>query len=35
MNWNDLAQDSDEWQALVSTVMNPGALEEVKKFLSF
>jgi hypothetical protein len=22
MDWNDLAQDMDEWRALVSTVMN-------------
>jgi hypothetical protein len=23
MNWTDLAQDRDQWRALVNTVMNP------------
>jgi hypothetical protein len=23
MNWIELAQDSDQWRALVNTVMNP------------
>jgi hypothetical protein len=30
----DLAQDSDQWRALVNTVMNLRVLENVGKFLS-
>jgi hypothetical protein len=34
MDWIDLAQDRDQWRALVNTVMNLGAPKNVGKFLS-
>jgi hypothetical protein len=34
MDWIDLAQDRDQWWALVNTVMNLRAPYNVKKFLS-
>jgi hypothetical protein len=34
MDWIDLAQDRDQWRALVSTVMNLRVLQNVRKFLS-
>jgi hypothetical protein len=34
MEWIDLAQDKDSWQALVNTVMNLWVLQNVGKFLS-
>jgi hypothetical protein len=34
MNWIDLAQDKDQWRALVITVMNLRVPYSVEKFLS-
>jgi hypothetical protein len=34
MDYIDLAQDRDQWRALVSTVMNLRVLLNVEKFLS-
>jgi hypothetical protein len=34
MNWMDLAQDRDQWRALVNTVMNPWVPYNAGKFLS-
>jgi hypothetical protein len=34
MDWIDLAQDRDQWRALVSTVMNLPVPLNVGKFLS-
>jgi hypothetical protein len=34
MDWIDLAQDRDRWQALVNAVMNPKVLENAGNFLS-
>jgi hypothetical protein len=34
MDWIDLAQDRDQWRALVNTVMNLWVLQNVSKFLS-
>jgi hypothetical protein len=34
MDWIDLAQDKDQWRALVNTVMNLRVLYNSGKFLS-
>jgi hypothetical protein len=34
MNWIDLAQDQDQWRALVNTVMNRRVPHNLGKFLS-
>jgi hypothetical protein len=34
MDWIDLAQDTDQWWALVNTVMNLIVPQNAKKFLS-
>jgi hypothetical protein len=34
MDWIDLVQDSDQWRALVNTVMNLWVSSNVVKFLS-
>jgi hypothetical protein len=34
MNWIDLAQDRDQWRALVNTVMNLQVQLNARKFLS-
>jgi hypothetical protein len=34
MDWIDLAQDRDQWRALMNTVMNLRVLYNVGKFLS-
>jgi hypothetical protein len=34
MDWIDMAQDTDQWRALVNTVMNLGVSYNVGKFLS-
>jgi hypothetical protein len=34
MDWIDLAQDRDQWRALVSTVMNLRIPQNARKFLS-
>jgi hypothetical protein len=34
MDWIDLAQDTDQWRALVNTVMNLRVQQNVAKFLS-
>jgi hypothetical protein len=34
VDWIDLAQDSDQWKALLNTVMNLHVPENVAKFLS-
>jgi hypothetical protein len=33
VDWIDLAQDREQWRALVNTVMNLGVVENVGKFL--
>jgi hypothetical protein len=34
MDWIHLVRDSDQWKALVNTVMNPLVPQNVGKFLS-
>jgi hypothetical protein len=34
MDWIDLAQDRNQWRALVNTVMNPRVAQNVEKFSS-
>jgi hypothetical protein len=34
MDWNDLAEDRDQWRALVNTVMNLPVQQNVGKSLS-
>jgi hypothetical protein len=34
MDWTDLAQDRDQWGALVNTIMNFQVPKNVKEFLS-
>jgi hypothetical protein len=34
MDWTDLAQDRDQWSAVVNTVRSLGVLKYVGKFLS-
>jgi hypothetical protein len=34
MDWSDLAQDMDQWRALVNTLMKLRVLKNTEKFLS-
>jgi hypothetical protein len=34
VDWIDMAQDRDQWKALVNTVMNFRVLQNVRKFLN-